>query len=271
MIGMLGRAWQPPTARAEIMPPTLARPQDQSRFQVTAFATGLAYPTSMTQLADGSLLVATNAGGASWLPHYIFASPSASLVRLTDVDRDGVADGPGQTLATGLPGLVSSVRRVGDLIFALSSGTGQKGISVLRTGSAADSSLSPLGQIALTFPGSFGHTTYGLAARPAAGGGVELYFNIGAQGNNASTPPSTTVGLSTTGALTLQSGTAALLADSIYRVVVTESGTSVAVSAPVQIATGLRNAAGMTFYPAGDLYIAGQRNRWHRAYLAVGR
>jgi glucose/arabinose dehydrogenase len=80
----------------ELMPPPLARPQDQSRFHATTFATGLAYPTSMTELADGSLLVATNAGGSAWLSNYIFASPSASLVRLIDADRDGVADGRAQ-------------------------------------------------------------------------------------------------------------------------------------------------------------------------------
>lgn len=47
--------------------PTLAREEDRARFRVTAFATGLGYPTSMTTLADGSLLVATSEGGTSWL------------------------------------------------------------------------------------------------------------------------------------------------------------------------------------------------------------
>lgn len=248
-------AGQQAPARAEIIPPTLARPQDQARFRITTFATGLAYPTSMTRLADGSLLVATNAGGASWLSNYIFASPSAALVRLVDADGDGVADGPGQTVASGLPGLVSSVRRVGDLVVALSSGTGQKGITVLRTGSTAGSSLTEVGRLAFAFPGSFGHTTYGMAARPAAGGGIEVYFNLGAQANDTSTPQATTIGLSATGGLALASGSAAMAADSIYRVVLTDSGTSISVSSPLQIAAGLRNAAGMTFDSSGNLYL----------------
>jgi hypothetical protein len=239
----------------ELMPPPLARPQDQSRFHVTTFATGLAYPTSMTELADGSLLVATNAGGSSWLSNYIFASPSASLVRLVDADRDGVADGPAQPVATGLPGLVSSLRRVGDLVFALSSGTGEKGITILRTGSNAATPLTQVGRLGFTFPGSFSHTSYALATRPAANGSVEVFFNIGAQNNDASTPPSTTVGLAASGGVTLAGGTAAMAADTIYRVIVTDSGTSVAVSPPTLIARGLRNAAGMAFDPGGNLYL----------------
>lgn len=255
MLCMAGLIGEQRSAQAEIVPPALARPQDQARFQVTTFATGLAYPTSMTRLADGSLLVATNAGGPSWLSNYIFASQSASLVRLVDADRNGVADGPAQTLASGLPGLVSSVRRVGNLVVALSSGAGQKGITVLRTGSTVGSSLTEVGRLAFSFPGSFSHTSYGMAARPAAGGGVEVYFNLGAKANDQSTPASTTIGISTTGGLALASGPAAAAADSIYRVVLTDSGTSIAVSSPQQIAAGLRNAAGMTFDAAGNLYL----------------
>ena len=47
---------------------TLARPVDQARFTATTFATGLSFPTSMAELADGSLLVAESAGGRSSAP-----------------------------------------------------------------------------------------------------------------------------------------------------------------------------------------------------------
>lgn len=51
----------------------------------------------------------------------LFGSTSGRLVRLIDADGDGVADGPPQVLASGgnLPGLVTSVRRVGELVIAL--------------------------------------------------------------------------------------------------------------------------------------------------------
>jgi hypothetical protein len=48
---------------------------------------------------------------------------------------------------------------------------------------------------------------------------------------------------------------AALLPDSVYRVVITDSGGSLAVDAPVQIARGLRNAAGLVFDQAGGLLL----------------
>lgn len=48
---------------------TLARPVDQARFTATTFATGLSFPTSMAELADGSLLVAENAGGDAFRLH----------------------------------------------------------------------------------------------------------------------------------------------------------------------------------------------------------
>lgn len=111
----------PPADSCVADPPTLslARPQDQSRFRVTTFATGLSFPTTMTTLADGSLLVGESVGSMLW------TSTTGRLVRLVDANADGVADGPPQELAGGsdLPGMVTSVRRVGDLVVALSSQT----------------------------------------------------------------------------------------------------------------------------------------------------
>jgi glucose/arabinose dehydrogenase len=102
-------------------PPTLslARPHDQARFRLTTFATGLSFPTSMTTLADGSLLVSESVGSMLW------TSTTGRLVRLVDANAAGVADGPPQVLTGGsdLPGMVTSVRRVGDLVMALSSQT----------------------------------------------------------------------------------------------------------------------------------------------------
>ena len=237
--------------------PALARPEDQARFRLTTFGTGLAFPTSMATLSDGSLLVATSTGGTSWASHSIFASTSASIVRLVDADGDGVSDGAPQVLAAGLPGLLTSIRRVGDLVVTLSSQTGAEAVTIFRTGASPSDPLTPAGRLAFTFPSGFEHTTYALAARPAVGGGVEVYFNVGAQSNNASTPETTTVGLlaSSGASFSAAFSTFQLAADSIHRVVITDNVTSLSVSPPTQIARGLRNAAGMTFDAAGNLYL----------------
>src|SRR3954470_2330340 len=81
--------------------PADARTVDPLDFRVTTFASGLNYPEGMVQLADGSLLVATSrplGTGAS------FFNSAGDLLRFVDADRDGVADGPGTALFSGLPG-----------------------------------------------------------------------------------------------------------------------------------------------------------------------
>ncbi len=227
---------------------TLARPEDASRFRVTTFATGLSFPTSVAPLSDGSLLVGTSDGSSLW------GSTSGRLVRLVDANGDGVADSAPQALATGLPGIVTSVRRVGDLVVALSSQTGGQAITFWRTGAAASDSFTSAGQLSFSFPGTFEHTTFALAARQVAGDPTqtEVYFNIGAAANSVATPVSTTVGPAGSG---VTFSGAALVADSVHRVVVTDSGGTLQVSAPVQIASGLRNAAGMTFDAEGNLLL----------------
>jgi glucose/arabinose dehydrogenase len=247
--------WASPVL-AEVIAPALARPEDQARFRVSVFATGLGYPTSMAQLADGSLLVATSDGGASWLSKYIFASTSGALVRLADTNGDGIADGPPQTVATGLPGLVTSVRREGNLVFALSSQGGNQAITVWRTGSSAASPLQAAGRLSFSFSSSFEHTTYALATRPAPDGGVEVFFNIGAESNSQSTPVEKTVGLTATAGAAFASGTAfQLAADSVHRITVTDDSSTLTIGQPQQIARGLRNAAGLIFDPQGNLWL----------------
>ena len=97
--------WSLPTQASGPPDLVLARPIDQSRLQVTTFATGLSFPTSMAELADGSLLVAQSVGSSLW------GSTEGSLVRLTDLNGDGIADDSGTVLASGanLPGLVTSI------------------------------------------------------------------------------------------------------------------------------------------------------------------
>ena len=121
-----------------------------------------------------------------------------------------------------------------------------------RTGPTPGAPLTYAGRVGLTFPGGSEHTTYALAARPAldAPFDVDVYFNIGAAANSVATSPSSTVGLSGSG---LTSTPAAVVTDAIHRVRVSDSEAGLAVSAPQQIARGLRNAAGMTFDAGGGL------------------
>ena len=74
-------------------------------FRVTTFASGLNYPHGMTTLSDGSILVAVNnpVSGSS------FYNTTGELLRFTDANRDGIADGAGQVLFNGLPGEVTAV------------------------------------------------------------------------------------------------------------------------------------------------------------------
>jgi hypothetical protein len=229
---------------------TLAKPEDQARFRVTTFVSGLSFPTSLTALDDGSLLVGTSNGSS------LFSATSSSLLRLVDLDSDGFADGPPTALATGLPGLVTSVRRLDDLVVALSSQAGNETISLWRTGPTAADPLTAAGDLKLRFPKNFEHTTYALAVQksPTDPSALEMFFNVGAKTNDSKTPDNVTVGLEGDGDK-IKLGLTQLVADSIQRVTLkaAEMGASFTTSV-TQIASGLRNAAGMVFAPNGDLY-----------------
>lgn len=214
-------------------------------FRVTTFASGLDFPTSMQQLDPTSLLVGCsvpNPGGS-------YFNSTGELLRLVDANGDGVADST-QVLATGLPGGITSVRQSGDLVFVSSGGNAVPTISVLRKGAAVSSPYTLLGSIAFNFPTTWEHTSYALAVRPTPGvaGSTDLFFNVGSAVNNVDTPATVTV--STSGMLA-----ATLHGDSIYMTRVTSGAGAPAFSTPVQIASGLRNAAGIAVHPtSGDLY-----------------
>jgi len=101
-------------------------------FEVTIFASGLAFPSSMQQLADGSLIVLTTA------PNGLWGQSDGRILRLVDTDGNGVADGPPQELASGLPGVATSLRIAGELVFVSAQERGSEGIHVLRTGATPD-------------------------------------------------------------------------------------------------------------------------------------
>lgn len=218
---------------------------DPTKFRVTTFASGLQFTTGVERLSDGSMLVAIsepNVGGS-------FYASTGKLLRLTDNNLDGVADNAGTYLNTGLPGSIVQMRMAGDILVVNSANPAVSKISFLRQGATPSSPFTNLGSIDLDFPdaGAHMHDTYALAIRPGpAGNQHEVYFNVGSRNNN--TNNATQVPAS--GLLT-----ANLNPESIYRMTMTDTGSSVSLSGLQQLASGLRNAAGIAFHPTtGDLW-----------------
>jgi glucose/arabinose dehydrogenase len=111
----------------------------------------------------------------------------------------------------------------------------------------SSAALTELGRIRLAFINAL-HQSYGLAVRPNDGNahGFDLFFNIGAAGNDEVGPEVKASGL-----------VDALLAPaSIYMTTLDASGPDLSATNPVQVASGLRNAAALLVHPAtGDLWI----------------
>ncbi len=234
------------TVASAAIPFTLQGPGvNPANFRVTVFANGLSYPLGMAELSDGSLLVAVSDG-----PDY-FGS-NGRLLRLNDTNRDGVSDGAIPVLFTGMSGGLTSVRVGGSLVFV----TGQsKPIYVLRMGATPTTPFTQVGRIDITYPaGSWEHPHSALGVRPTPGRpqAYDLFFQLGSKANFATTAAGTTATISGTG-IPGVSGT--LSGDSIYRLTLLDSGSSVAASNLTQVANGLRNPAGFAFHPTtGDFY-----------------
>jgi len=214
-------------------------------FRVTTFASGLGYPVGMAELSDGSLLVALSVGRS-------FGNSTGALVRLVDADGDGVADGPGTTLASGLPGGLTSLRVAGNLVFVTGQGAG-KPITILRLGAGPSDTLTRVGAMDIHYPqGSWLHPHSALAVRESPGrpGSCDLIFQLGSQVNLGVT--TSTASLSSSD---IPGANGVLEGDSIYLVTLTDSPAGVTATNVTRLASGLRNAAGLAFQPeTGDLY-----------------
>lgn len=211
------------------------------QFRVTKFASGLNFPYSMQLLDDGSVLVGTSRPTGT-LPS--FYSSVGEILRLVDANHDGIADDVGTIVYTGLKGPITSVRRVGQLLFVVSNTQ----IFVLRPGATPSSQYTLVDSINFVDSGDWEHSTFTLATRPTPNltGSYDVFFNRGSRYN--SDPNTATVSVS--GFL---SGT--LNEASIYTFTVSNTGGTPVFSGLKQIASGLRNAAGMIFHPVtGDLY-----------------
>jgi glucose/arabinose dehydrogenase len=216
-------------------------------FRVTVFATNLSYPLGMARLTDGSILVAVSDGTD------FFSSTIGKVIRLVDADNDGIADGPGTVLYTGLPGGQTCLRRGGSLVFVTGQGSG-KPITILRTGATPAAALSLVGQIDINYSVSWYHPHSALLVHeiPGTTNLYHLFFQLGSQYNFDRTTASNSIS-----SPNITGATGALLGDSIYRLTIIDRGTSVAASNLTQIATGLRNPSGFAFHPkSGDFYFA---------------
>lgn len=228
----------PATAQFQIGGSPRVHPDD---FAITIFADDLNYPVGMTELDDGSILVAVS-NGASF-----FSSTSGQLLRLVDADDDGVAETRQVIMSSLNVGGPTALQRVDDLLFVTGQG---KPLLILRLGPAPEYSVRQVGRITISGSGSWLHPNSALVARRAPGTSdtYELYFPLGSKVNFAVTTDtralSTDIGLSGT-----------LAGDAIHRITFTDDGTSLTGLEHVQIATGLRSASGLAFHPAtGDLY-----------------
>jgi glucose/arabinose dehydrogenase len=231
-------------ARAQAPFPLASDPRiDPSKLRVTTFASGIPYPTGVQRLDDGSMLVAVNdpTGGR-------FYSSTGKLLRLTDVNHDGVADDAGTYVNTNLPGSIVQMRQAGDLLIVNSApASGPSTINILRRGATPTSPYTNVGSLSFTWPTNQSHKTYGLAVRRSEIVGpptYHVYFNVGSRlnaANDFATVPmtSTVAGLSNS----------SLQPESIYQFRLTDNGTSVSGTALAKMASGLRNAAGMAFQP----------------------
>lgn len=238
VFAILALALQVPSANAQV--PFALQGVDSNDFEVTRFSSGLNFPVGMAELPDGSILVGVSNGT-------LFGASSGALVRLADTNGDGVADVE-QTLADNVPnGGLSSVRVVDDLVFATGQG---RAITIYRMGANVDDTYTLMGRIDINDNQNWLHPHSSLAVRATDQANVyEMFFQLGSKTNfddtSATSSYASTIGIS-----------GQLNGDAIHRITITDHGDSISGSNVTQIATGLRNAAGMVFAPfTGDLYL----------------
>jgi glucose/arabinose dehydrogenase len=225
-------------------------PSLQNQFSITPFATGLDFPNGIVQLGDGSLVIGTAQGNGFFDPQ-----SKGQLVRFQDNNGDGVADTKtvlydGSIVGNNLPGGITAIRSIDNYLFVTSDLSSQSRISIFQQGAdLSANSLMLKGSLNFSYPAGFVHPSSALAVRQTGAQQYELFFNLGSVGNNQATAP---------GTVTLNGGnftSATISGDSLYKIPITV-GSNLDISAPVLVATGLRNAAALEIDPTtGALYI----------------
>jgi hypothetical protein len=213
---------------------------DESKFRVTTFATNQPFVSAVLQAKDQSILALLS-------PNYI----GSQVVRFTDTNADGFADGPPTVLySNSVSGPATILRQAGDLLFIGEDSASR--ISALRPGANPSDALTHIGSLDFQFAAGYGHANMGFAARatPGTPGSIDLVFNVGSQFNNQNSVAPVVVsgfGLAPTN----------LQGDALYMITINESGPTPVASNLRTVATGIRNVYGMAFHPVtGDLYFA---------------
>ena len=170
-------------------------------FRVTTFASGLNYPKGLMTLADGSIVVS---GDNSVPGHTSFYNSTGELLRFTDTNADGIADGAGQVLynENGLPGQITAIHQAGEFILGTSAQSGQRrdlcppdGFS---TGRPAHAGREP--QAHVSHPVGTHDIRLGRPPMPGQPGDFDVIFNVvcfttgsssAATGTSCSTPTGT--------------------------------------------------------------------------------
>jgi len=214
---------------------------------MTTFASGLNYPIGMAVVAPGQVIVGTTTPDAALSGTALgYLRGSGQLMKLTDANFDGVADGPGVVVFSGLPGAVTDVKTAGVLLAAATTGEGGPHAEVADVSLLAPSGggFTNLGSLHLTYPRE--NYNINLATAPVPGQPTQsyLYFHVAAGTDDAQAGPA--IGLSGLATGSLQGG-------SVYRVIVDSANPGNPVSGLTQIAYGIRNSGGMTVDSAGRL------------------
>ncbi len=215
-----------------------------SLFNVTTFATGLQFPTDITPVSSGGVLLSTSPNYGSSPGQMTYYSPGG-------VAGSTVFNSPINGLSTG------SVSLGSDLVVGTYGGITGSGntLSILQPGATPNSPLTTVASLQMTYPSStWYHSTIGMASEPTPGapGSYNLVLNVGSEFDNVPTPSTDTVALSGTGFGSAVS--ANLHGDSLYMLTINTTGAQPTVTAVQQIASGIRNVYGMAFDATGDLY-----------------
>lgn len=217
-------------------------------FRVTTFASGLDFPLGMAQLSDGSLLVTTVQASS----FFTSTGLPGRLLRFTDANQDGIADGPPTVLYSGLPSTLTAVRVAGSLVLVVGAG---KPITVLRAGPTPASPLTLIGEITIVIVPAYRshpHSALNLRKTPGFTNRYDILFQLGAAGNSTATAGTLVLTNSN-----IPGAQGVVAGDALHMFTLIDSGTTVTATNLIQIGSGLRNAVGFSFHPAtGDLYFA---------------